>query len=227
MSEWDRIVADLRNVLDEDRAVRACKELDRAADESWLPRLHRLLAEDESFFVREAAAFPIARIEGLRTLPRLLHALELGKEDGHDNDGLAFLITKLVSAAPGEAAPILLQMIRSRSERIRSDAAWLWGFAAEALTPEPLLKLLNDSSPRVRSAAAGSLSSFQGRDDVFAALVNAIEDPDEEVRCSAASALGYYRDQRAIAPLRRLYSDSPESVRRIIEYAIEQLGKTD
>jgi bilin biosynthesis protein len=225
MSEWDHIVADLHSVFDVDRAVKACETLDKAADESWLPRLHRLLAKDKSFFVREAAAFPIARLEGLRALPKLLHALKLGEDDGHDNDGLVAVISDLVSAHPEEAAPILLQMIRSRSERKRSDAAWLWGFAAEALTAEPLLKQLKDSSHRVRSSAIGSLPSFKAREDVFAVLVNALEDPDEEVRCSAASSLGYYGDKRAISPLRRLYYDSPESVRRIIEYAIEQLGK--
>lgn len=225
MSEWDRIVADLHNVLDADRAVRACETLDRTADESWLPRLHRLLAKDKSFFVREAAAFPIARLEGLRALPKLLHAKKMGEDDGHDNDGLVAVITDLVLAHPEEAAPILLQMIRSRSERKRSDAAWLWGFAAEALTPEPLLKLLNDRSRRVRSSAIGSLPSFKDREDVFTGLVNALEDQDEEVRCAAVSSLGYFGDKRAKAPLRRLYHDSPESVRRMIEYAIAQIEK--
>jgi HEAT repeat protein len=225
MSEWDRIVADLHNILDVDRAVKACEALDKAADESWLPRLHLLMAKDKSFFVREAAAFPIARLEGLRALPKLLVALKLGEDDGHDNDGLVAVISDLVLAHPEEAAPILLRMIRSRSERERSDAAWLWGFAAEALTPDPLLKLLSDSSHRVRSSAIGSLPSFKGREEVYAGLVNALEDPDEEVRRSAASSLGYYGDRRAISPLRRLYYESPESVRRIIEYAIEQLGK--
>lgn len=120
-----------------------------------------------------------------------------------DNDGMVAVISDLVSSNPEDTAPILLQMIRSRSERKRSDAAWLWGFAAEALTPDPLLKLLSDSSPRVRSSAIGSLPSFKGREDVFAGLVNALEDPDEEVRYSAASSLGYYGDKRALFPLRR------------------------
>jgi HEAT repeat protein len=227
MSEWDRIVADLHSVSDVDRAVRACRDLDNAATKSWLPRLYRLLTKDKSFFVREAAAYPIARLEGLRALPKLLYALKLGEDDGHDNDGLGSLISDLAWANPVEAAPILRQMIRSRSERKRRDVAWLWGFAAEALTPEPLFKLLNDSSDRVRSVAIGSLSSFKGREDVFVGLVRALEDADEGVRSSAASSLGFYGDRRAIPPLRRLYYDSPESVRRIIEYAIEQLGRTD
>ncbi len=188
MSEWNRILADLHNVEEVNRAVAACEALDKAADESWLPRLHQLLAEGRDFFIREAAAVPIARLEGLGALPQLLHALQLGEEEGHDNDGLAALVTGLVWANPEEATPALLRMIREPSERQRSDAAWLWGFAAQALTPEPLLALLNDPGPCVRSAAIGSLTSFKDREDVFASLVLALDDSDEQVKCSAASA---------------------------------------
>jgi HEAT repeat protein len=224
MSEWDRIIADLHKVgEDTDGAVAACKALDKAADESWLPRLHRLLAEGRDFFVREAAAFPIARLEGLRALPQLLHALHLGEDEGHDNDGLAFVVTDLVEANSEEAAPALRRMIRGRSERQRSDAAWLWGFAARSLTPEPLLAALSDTSPRVRSSAVGSLGSFKGREGAFAGMVQALMDPEESVRSSAASALGYYGDRRAILPLRQLQSDSCNRVRKIVEYALQQL----
>lgn len=224
MSEWDHIIADLHDGEDINRAVAACEMLNRSADESWLPPLHHLLANGSNFFVREAAAVPIARLEGLEALPQLLHALHLGEDEGHDNDGLASVVSDLVWDNPDEAAPALHLMIRGDSERQRADAAWLWGFAAEALTLNPLLALLTDASSRVRSAAAGSLGSFKGREDVFASLVQALEDPDEGVQCSAASALGYYGDRRAISPLRRLLSDSPESVQRIVEYALQRLG---
>ena len=225
MSELDRIIADLHDVENVDRAVAACEALDKVADESWLPRLHQLLANGRDFFVREAAAVPIARLEGLRALPQLLHALQLGEDEGHDNDGLTAVVSDLVWANPEEAAPVLLRMIHGPSERQRSDAAWLWGFAANAVAPEPLLALLSDPSSRVRSAAVGSLGGFKRREDVFAGLVQGLADPDEQVQCSAASALGFYDDRRAIPPLRKLLSDSPESVQRIVEYALQQLGK--
>ncbi len=225
MSQWDRFIADLHDMQNMDRAVAACAALDRAADASRLPELHRLLAEGRDFFVREAAAAPITRLEGLRALPQLLHARHLGEAEGHDNDGLDFLITELVSANAGQAAPPLRRMIEEPSERQRSDAAWLWGFAAAALTPDPLLALLADPSPRVRSAAAGSLGSFPGQEDVFAGLVRALNDPEDGVKCSAASALGHYGDLRALSPLRELLPRSGEAVRRIVEYALEQLRK--
>ena len=225
MSELDRIIADLHDTGDIDRAVGACEALDKAADESSLPRLHRLLATGRNFFIREAAAVPIARLEGIRALPKLLFALRLGEEEGHDNDGLVSVVTDLIWSHQEEAAPALRKMIGDPSERQRSDAAWLWGFAAQALAPEPLQSLLNDPSGRVRSAAISSLGSYKGREDVFAALVKSLEDPDEAVKCSATSALGYYGDRRAVALLRPLLSGSSELIQPIVKHALKQLAK--
>jgi len=41
---------------------------------------------------------------------------------------------------------MLLERIRNSSERKRLDGAWLPGFVATAITPEPLLAALNDYS---------------------------------------------------------------------------------
>ncbi|HQR05340.1 MAG TPA: HEAT repeat domain-containing protein [Gemmatales bacterium] len=223
MSDWDRIIADLHNIEDMDCAIAACDALDKSADESWLPQLHQLLAHGRDFFVREAAAYPIARLEGLSALPRLLNGMQLGENDGHDNDGLSELVVDLISANPKEAEPTLIQMISSASERERSDAAWLWGFAAKTLASEPLMTALNDASPRVRAAAIGSLCSYQSRDDIFARLMQSLNDPDEEVLSSTVTALGYYGNKRAISRLRELLSNPSKQVNRRVIYAIEQL----
>ena len=106
--DWDRIISDLHDVHDMDRALTAMKALDLATDETWLPRLHQLLAEGRDFWVREAAAYPIARLEGLKALPQLLHALQLGVRDGHDNDGLVTLIVGLVQADSGASGPYVI-----------------------------------------------------------------------------------------------------------------------
>jgi HEAT repeat protein len=225
MANWERIVADMHNVDDIDCAGAACRALDAASDETRLPQLHQLLTGGKYFFVREAAAFPIARLEGLRALPQLLYALELGEEEGHDNDGLQTVVTGLVKSDPMQAAPRLRRMLRGRSERQRAQAAWLWGYAAKALTPEPLFPLLTDPSPRLRLAAVGSLGSFKGRDDVFGKLVRALDDPDIRVKCSAISALGYYRDPRALAPLRAMLVGAHATVQSSVRFALRALGK--
>jgi HEAT repeat protein len=221
--EWDQIIADLHSSEDVDRAVAASEALDRTADESWLPRLHSLLADGRDFFIREAAAAPIARIEGVLALPLLLNAMRRGEEEGHDNDGLCALISDLIGADPKRSAPMLLQMIDDVSERNRRDAAWLLGFVAEAITPEPLLTALCDSSPGVRAAATGSLSTFKGRPEVLDGLVRALADSEAEVRIAAASALGYLGDRRAETALREALADPAERVRFFARYALNQI----
>jgi HEAT repeat protein len=130
MSEWDRLIADL-HATEEDtaRAVAACEALDKAADASWLPQLYQLLATGRDSFVREAAAAPIARLEGSRALPQLVHALELGKAQGHDNDGLNSVIVAVIEANPEEAAIALRQLLQGQSEYQRAAAVDLLGFA--------------------------------------------------------------------------------------------------
>jgi HEAT repeat protein len=227
-SDWARIVAAIKNVEDDvDGAVAATFELDKAATRAWLPRLHRLLARGRDFFIREAAAVPIARLQGLRALSQLLHALHLGSKEGHDNDGLGSIVAGLVSTDPARAAPILRRMIHARSERDRRDAAWLWGTAAPAVPLEPLLDCVNDRSAAVRSAAVGSLSSFAGGPGVFDALVRALSDPDEQTGVNAAAGLGYLGDARAIPKLRKALRDPKKRVREFARYALERLEKPD
>lgn len=225
MEEWDRIIADLHDIEDVDRAVAAMRRLDRASDRSRLPALYRLLTKGRDFFVREAAAEPIIRLDGLKALPRLLHALKLGEAERHDNDGLAFSISGLVMEQAEGAAQWLRPMLRDPSDWTRGKAAWLWGFARPATEAGPLFPLMNDPSPSVRSAAVGSLGSFEGRDDVFAALVAALEDGDDQVRSSAISALGYYGDPRALPLLEALLQDRSECIRASARSGVKQLGR--
>jgi HEAT repeat protein len=224
MTEWDVIMTELHQFDDVDVAVAAVFKLDEAADESWLPRLHHLLAHGENFFVREAAAEPIARLEGIRALPQLLHALELGSKEGHDNDGLGSIVTNLVYSHPQETAAQLLEMIGDPADRRRSQAAWLWGYVHEYVSLEPLLELARDPNARVRSAAVGSLSSFNERADVVPALLKALTDDDEQVRVKAASGLGYLGDQRAVPELHRALHDPAERVRLFAGIGLEKLS---
>jgi HEAT repeat protein len=151
--DWRRLLSDMRG-LDLGRAIAAAREVARMTHRSHLPFLRRLL-RDDSFFVREAAAAPYGAVEGIRALPLLLEAHVRGIADGHDNDGLDNVITGLVLAQPAEVAPLLLRRLRKRSVPDRAAAAWLLGFVAPEVAPEPLLRCLKDRSPEVRSAAAG------------------------------------------------------------------------
>jgi hypothetical protein len=221
---WDRLIANIRSVADDsDRAVEASMALREITDSSRIPELERLL-QDEDFFVREAAVSPLISMRGIDALPLLLEALERGATEGHDNDGLAFEITELVESYKAEVAPRLLEMLRSPRSETRSHAAWLLGFVADAVSPEPMIEALKDPSPDVRSSAVGALSSFKGHAGVLAAILPLLNHAEEQVRVAAASALGYLGDPRAVPDLRRAMSDPAEQVRYFADYALGLLG---
>lgn len=222
--DWDRLVADLRAVVgDIDRAVDAVPALAALADASRVPDLYRLLRDDE-FFVREAAAEPLARLEGVRALPQLFEALSRGEQEGHDNDGLVFTIVELLESHPEEVRPLLLAMLRSPEPQERGHAAWALGFAPAEETLDPLLAALADQSPAVRGAAAGSLGSF-GADKVIDPLLQALQDGDAGVRIDAAATLGYLGDRRAVPALEAAQRDPIERVRFFATDALERLHR--
>ena len=83
----------------------------------------------------------------------------------------------------------------------------------------PILKLLNDKSPKVREAAVAKFKQlaqdYSGKfyksdiatNDIVPSLIKALSDKAASVRREAAKALGYYRDQRAVKPLILLLQD--------------------
>ena len=224
-AKWDRVLIDLRNGDDMERAIAACETLERISDRSRIPDLYELL-EDPSFFVREAAAVPLAQLEGLRALPVLFRALTRGEAEGHDNDGLASTVVELLEEHAVAAGPMLLAMLDSANCEERAHAAWGLGFTAEHVPVEPLLRALrHDPDPRTRGCAAGSLPSFPSARRVYEALVEALTDTDEYVRVDAISSLGYLGDPRAIEVLRSLASTASPSECRMIDHALKTLAR--
>lgn len=221
---WSQLVNDLRNRADMKRAVKAAKAISRVATEAHVPMLYDLL-QDASFWVREVAAEPLARLDGIKALPALFQAITQGELDGHDNDGLSFCIIELVEADKATAAPVLLEMLSSSTDaERRSQALWALGFVASEIPADALLAALSDPDQRIRAEAAGSLASFKDDPRVVDALLNCLNDGDQYVRDCVVSALGYVGDKRALEPLKALRKDTPESSSRFVEYALKQLG---
>lgn len=191
-AEWDQILIDLGG-LDAERALRAVRLLRETADDCDVPRLRDLVLNGEDFFHREVAAAPLARLEGAQCLPLLFEAMLKGEREGHDNDSLCFVITELFESQPNEAAPLLLDMIDRTNSDDRKNAAWGLGWMTAETAKEPLLRAIEDKSPEVRAAAAGSLGHprFKEHPEVLEALVKVLTDSDELVRTCAASAIGY------------------------------------
>lgn len=129
--QWQRVVAALRDVSDIDSAVAAAAELQAAASTEDVPRLIELLT-DESFFVREAAAWPLSDLGRLDVLPQLLGAYQRGLAEGHDNDGFSASLIDLVQSKPVEARVQLSAFANSSDLELRDTARWLLTFVEEA-----------------------------------------------------------------------------------------------
>jgi len=223
--DWDETVRAIRDLDRIDEAVAACGTLDRIADASRTSALYALL-DDEEFFVREAAATPLARLEGVRALPALFRAATRGELDGHDNDGLTATICDVLAAESRAAAPLLLEMLTSADAATRAHGAWALGFVVPHAPADRLIESLrSDGDARVRSCAAGSLSSFKLTAGVYEALTTALDDSDESVRTSAISALGYLGDRRAVEVLTLRSAGATVNERRMIAHALATLAK--
>lgn len=225
MDRLEQLLVEIQDWEDVDRAAAAVTELDEEAVEDWLPKLRRTLVEGESFFVREAAANPVARMDGAKSLPILLHALKKGYDEGHDNDGLQAIITDTVDAEPKTALPIVNRLTQSKETDDRQNAAWLLGYLSDHTGSESLIELSKDTAPEVRDAALGALSSFKDDETVYQRLLAGLKDPDSSVAISAASALGYYGDKRAREPLQRFHDVVDPDFQDLVDDAIEQLSE--
>src|SRR5580765_6245634 len=84
---WSDIETDLRNYDDSRKCLRAVERLRLESTQEDIPRLLELLKAGEDFFIREAAAWPLAHLAGVQYLPELFAAYQKGFDDGHDNDG--------------------------------------------------------------------------------------------------------------------------------------------
>lgn len=127
-AEWLAIVAALRNVAEDvDAAVAAAASLQRNATAEDVPGLLELLKE-ESFFVREAAAWPLSDLGRVDLLPQLLVAYQRGLDEGHDNDGFSAALIDLVGMNREGARPSLEALARSSDPNFVSHATWLLEF---------------------------------------------------------------------------------------------------
>jgi HEAT repeat protein len=221
---WSQLIQDLRGE-DIERSVNACQKIDEMADESHIQELYSLL-NDESYFVREAVASPLARLEGIKVLPHLFQAYTLGFQDGHDNDGLSVTIVGLLEENKEDVTPLLLEMLQSEDVDTRANAAWALGFTASQIKPRILLELLeSESNQKVRLATIGALSSFTGYSEVIEKLLSLLGETDEQVRIDVVSALGYLGDKRAIAPIKKILEESTNGrIHEFAEYALKRLN---
>ena len=222
--QFAALVEDLqRNETDDDfeRAIQAAEQLFKLQDRSRLPALYKLLEETDDFFVREEVGIPILRMDGLKALPQLLATM---RKDDHDYDGLASEIAWFVKDNAQQAAPLLLEMLRTGTLPERRDAAHLLDYASDAIEPDCLLELLTSDDQELRQNAVSSLGSFTDRPKIFDLLAKlALQDDDEQVRRSAVSCIGSSDNPKAAEVVEAALNDRSEYVRDMAEYMHEQM----
>lgn len=128
--DWDEIIRVLRDESDIDQAVSAAQRLHKTATAEDLPRLMTLL-HDDSFFVREAAAWPASELGGPPALRELLIAYQKGLDQGHDNDGFTAALIDLVETNLEASRDALKRLAESGDEPMRENALWLLEFCGE------------------------------------------------------------------------------------------------
>ena len=123
---WDGVVANLK-VRDIDVCVAAAKRLQEESERSDVPRLLGLLESDD-FFVREAAAWPLAELVGPEVIGNLLKAYQRGFDEGHDNDGFTAALLE-IPALHGETAVSAIRTVMENSTgTTKEHASWLLTF---------------------------------------------------------------------------------------------------
>jgi HEAT repeat protein len=221
---WEQAI---RNLTDFEAAeptqfIKAFEAIDKLADSSKIPELYRLLNHHE-YIVREAAAIPLARLEGVKSLSLLLEALVRGEEDGHDNDGLVETIAELLESHKGESVDALMGVFQNGDHKIRSGAAWAFGFVVPEITSDFLLEcFLTEKDEKVRAALVGSMDSFKSNQKVINVLLQNVHDENEQVRVSVIFTLAQIGDRDVVQKLKSFLETETDNVRRLTEYAVRQ-----
>jgi hypothetical protein len=107
--------------------VEAAARLHSEAESEDIPNLLALL-QSHDFFIREAAAWPLAELAGPTVLRELLAAYQRGFDEGHDNDGFTAALLEIPSLHPAEARLALERVAKSAEEPMRGHARWLLEF---------------------------------------------------------------------------------------------------
>lgn len=129
---------------------------------------------------------------------------------------------------PPDAPPVikyLVEALNSRKPAERKAAIITLSQNDHPAAAHALAQAIKHHFYDVRIAAAFELLHRSGTDSrVAPALVEALHDKDEDVRCRAAEALGEIGDVQSAAGLIEGLRDRSEAVRRVAAAALEEIG---
>ncbi|MGK7891748.1 MAG: HEAT repeat domain-containing protein, partial [Leptolyngbyaceae cyanobacterium] len=225
-SSQDSVFDDLIECLGDVRGMtrlRAATLLGEEIGTPATPFLTVALRDHPNVVVRRAAAKTLALIENPEAVPALLEALF------QDDDTVVKGSVVGALARTGEvAAPELLSILRSpdNSESLKGHAAWALAFMGDA-AENHLYEALSSDSPDVRAAVIGALAKLLQETPTsrgFVALVQALDDTDEEIQCEAMTALGNLGHQPATPRLITLLESERSQIRKSAALALMKMG---
>lgn len=139
------------------------------------------------------------------------------------NKQVRFAVVKLLGASGDmRAFYALLEQLRVEENGLTyliGNALMQFGKQVE----QPLISLLKDSNPQVRSTVVRVLGNLASA-HIVGPLIETLADADEPTRRFAAFVLGNLGDKRAVEPLIKLLQDSSEDVRWVTATALGNLG---
>ena len=187
------------------------------------PFLMKALLEHPNVVVRRASAKTLTLIGNPDAIPALLHALF------NDEDTVVKGSTVGALARTGKvAAPELLNILSSdeHSESIKGHAAWALAFMGTE-AESYLMEALSSDSSTVRAAVIGAIAKLlQDNPDgkSYKILMDALNDPDEMIRCEAISSLGNLAYPPAVEKLIALLQHAEAETRKSAALALMKMG---
>jgi bilin biosynthesis protein len=204
---------------------RACaKTMTLIADQTTIPTLVRSLLQDDDTVVKGSVVGALA-VMGEAAAPVLIDII--GSSDYPDSSrglatwGLSFVGTAgakhLHQAVNAEQAEVRSAVVGALTSLVQEDD--------DQKALESILNALQDVAPMVRSEAAAALGKLSNP-AVVPQLIGLLNDPEGDVRKTAAMALMKIGERDAIAPLRTaLAQETDDSIKPALNLAIDQLEK--
>lgn len=201
-----------------EKIVEALAEID---DPSALAGVSAVL-KDPAPVVRRAAVHAIREFEDPSAASALIAMIR--DDDLEVRRNVAEALGQLENPAAIEA---LTTMTHDADAEVRANAIEsLHHFDDQKLVPV-FVAALKDSDAHVRQHAADALGSFDNLKTAPRALIDALADPNRDVRKQAAEALANIGDEAAVPALKKLVGDGDADTRRTAVEALKEIGGAD
>ncbi len=171
---------------------------------------------------RAFAAELLGRVGGAKAVPALLETVTATRTE--DSDVREVALRALARIADPRAVEPLIKALENAEVWLAPRIADILARHGEAVVA-PLIAVLNDGGNRPARAWAANVLGEVRAQHAFPSVVRLLDDPEDEVRAKAATALGRMGDRRAVGYLvDHLLSDPAPFVRARISSALGQLG---